>query len=158
MNPNIVVPFIRLILDHDPSIIEPYVDRLVSMLISVNCLFVGNYTLKNQTWELVVSILDHVNKRQSNLCVKTVTRILKLKVVDALFGNFEDQQHHERSETESVKRAIKDSGSSSNIDSIPKKETERLVYARKALCLQTYIRYSGKESIHVLIEMLYKLY
>lgn len=46
MNPYIIVPLLRLILANDPTVFEPYADRLVSILLSVNCLFVGNFKLK----------------------------------------------------------------------------------------------------------------
>ena len=146
MNPNIAVPLIRLILTSDPTIIEPFVDRLVSILISLNCLFAGNYDLKEQIWELIVSILEHVRVRLPEMDPKVVKSLLSLRLVKTIFQDFDDQRHHEKSETESVKRAIKDSGTNANIDGIPRKETERLVYARRALCLQSYQRYTGKES------------
>lgn len=60
MNPFIVTPLLRLVLSCDSTIIEPYVDRLISMLVCVNIVFVGNYKLKDQIWELIVSILDKV--------------------------------------------------------------------------------------------------
>jgi len=111
MNPFIVVPLIRMILANDPTIIEPIVDRLVSILICLNCLFIGNYKLKDQTWELIVSILERVRSRIGDIPEPILSNLLKLKVLDYLFKDFDDQRHYEKEEVESAKRALKDSNS-----------------------------------------------
>jgi hypothetical protein len=80
MNPYIIIPLVRLILTHDPTIIEPIADRLVSILISVNCLFIGNYKLKEQTWELLVAVLEWVRARLNEIPDRVITSLLTLKV------------------------------------------------------------------------------
>lgn len=57
-----------------------------------------------------------------------------------------------------MKRQIKDTSGSKDIDGFPRKETERLVYARRANNLSHYLKYHSKESVHVMIELMYKLY
>ena len=44
----------------DPTVLEPYLENLVSILIAINCFFVGNYKLKNDTWSVIVSLLENV--------------------------------------------------------------------------------------------------
>ena len=63
MNPFIIQPLIKQVLESDPQVLEPFVDRLVSILVSINCLFIGNYSLKDSIWELIVSILEQVRNR-----------------------------------------------------------------------------------------------
>lgn len=52
---------------------------------------------------------------------------------------------------------MKDNGSN-EIDGISRRDIERLVYAKRALCLQYYMKYHGRENYRILIEMLYKFY
>lgn len=62
------------------------------MLLTVNCIFIGNFKLKDQTFELIVSILEHTRKSLSNVPNPVVKRLLTLKVVETLFSpkDFED--------------------------------------------------------------------
>jgi hypothetical protein len=61
-------------------------------------------------------------------------------VISYIFKDFEDQSFYEREEGEFAKKILKDN-SGVKIDGISRKDTEKLVYARRATCLQYYLRY-----------------
>ena len=127
-------------------------------MISINCLFVGNYSLKDSIWELIVTILEHVRARAQAIPTQITKSLLNLKVIAHIFKDFEDQSFYEREEAEFARRLLKDN-SGSKIDGISRKDTEKLVYARRATCLQYYLRYQNKEKhTKALIEMMYKMY
>lgn len=107
--------------------IENYADNLVSSLIAINCLFVGNYTLKDKTWCLIVSILENIRLRLPEMSKITIKSLLNLKIVRFIFNNFEEQNHYEKEEALYAKRVLKDN-TTAEIDSIPRKDIERLVY------------------------------
>jgi len=88
MNPFIIVPLLKHILIDDPSILLNNVDRLVSTLISLNCLFIGNYNLKEKVWVIIVSILEKVKQKINDLPAEKVKKLLKLRVVEYLFSDF----------------------------------------------------------------------
>ena len=158
MNPFIIQPLLRQVLESDPEVLEPFVDRLISILISINCLFIGNYSLKDSIWELIVTILEHVRARAQAIPTQITKSLLNLKVIAHIFKDFEDQSFYEREEAEFARRLLKDN-SGSKIDGISRKDTEKLVYARRATCLQYYLRYQNKEKhTKALIEMMYKMY
>jgi hypothetical protein len=56
-------------------------------------------------------------------------------VISYIFKDFEDQSFYEREEGEFAKKILKDN-SGVKIDGISRKDTEKLVYARRATCLQ----------------------
>jgi len=58
MNPFIIKPLLTAILKQDPKVLDQSMDRLISILVSVNCVFIGNYDLKKNLWELIVAILE----------------------------------------------------------------------------------------------------
>lgn len=60
--------------------------------------------------------------------------LLKLKIVDYLFKDFEEQQFYEREEVEYVKRILKDN-SANEIEGVSRRDVEKMVYAKRALCL-----------------------
>jgi hypothetical protein len=66
-----------------------------------------------------------------------VTSLLNLKIINYLFYDFDQQNTYEKEEAEYAYRALKDS-SSNNIDGVPRKEIEKLVYAKRALIMQKY--------------------
>ena len=68
-----------------------------------------------------------------------------MKIVDYLFGGFEDQHSYDREEAEYAKRLLKDNNGSSEIDGISRRDVEKLVYAKRALCIQNYLRYHNKD-------------
>ena len=62
MNPYIIVPFLKQIVTENFGVISDSIDRIVSTLIAINCLFIGNYKLKDQIWVLITSILEQVRR------------------------------------------------------------------------------------------------
>ena len=47
MNPFIIVCLVKEVLKKDKQVFAPYIDKLVSSLVAINCLFIGNYKLKD---------------------------------------------------------------------------------------------------------------
>lgn len=90
MNPFIIKPLLRAIKKHDPRVLDPLMDRLVSILVSINCLFIGNFNLKQQTWELIVTLLESWRARLATIDPALVTSLLNLKVISYIFKDFED--------------------------------------------------------------------
>lgn len=75
-------------MSEDFSILSDYIDRLVSTLTCVNCLFIGNYKLKDKVWVLITSILEQVRKHLAEIPEEKVKKVLKLKVICHLFRSF----------------------------------------------------------------------
>ncbi len=107
---------------------------------TINCLFIGNYKLKEKIWDLIVALLEKVKSNPETFETQVISSLLNLKVIDSLFKDFEDQTHFEREEVEYAKRNLKDSNGA-NLDGIPRKDIEKLVYAKRALILQQYTRF-----------------
>ncbi|CDW71537.1 UNKNOWN [Stylonychia lemnae] len=157
MNPFIVVPLLKHILHENADILLGNIDRLVSTLVSLNCLFIGNYTLKEQIWVLVISILEKVRQNIDKIPQEKVKKLLQLKVIEYIFSNFQEVKDIDREEVEYVKRQLREN-TSGDIDGISRRDAEKLVYARRAICLSGYKKYHNRESAQILIEMMYKFY
>lgn len=89
MNPCIVVPLLRLIMEHSPSTVDTIAPNLISLLVTLNCVFVGDYHLKDKIWELVLAILHRVFTNITSLPKNTIFKILNLKVFKHVMCNFE---------------------------------------------------------------------
>ena len=83
---------------------------------------------------MIVSILERVRQKVDTLPEKLVKNLLKLKLVDYIFKDFEDQRHFEREESEYARRLLKDN-TGNEIEGISRRDVERLVYAKRATCL-----------------------
>lgn len=57
-----------------------------------------------------------------------------MKIIKNLFNGFEEQSYYEREEGLFAKRQLKDN-TSNEIDGISRRDVEKLVYAKRALCL-----------------------
>lgn len=107
--------------------LENYVDDLISSLIAINNLFVGNYALKDKTWCVIISLLEKVRQRLPEMSKVTIQSLLGLKIISFIFNNFEEQSHYEKEEALYARRILKDN-TGAEIDGIPRKDVERLVY------------------------------
>lgn len=56
MNPNIVIPIIKCILKTNGgfTLLTPRIEELVSMLLAINCIFIGDYSLKDKYWSYII--------------------------------------------------------------------------------------------------------
>jgi hypothetical protein len=125
---------LQQIIKDDFSVLEPHVDDLVSMIMTIYCIFIGNYKLKNKILCLIVSILENVRKRLPTLSPEKVESLLSLRLFEALLYSFDDMNSFEREEAAYVRRVLKESpGSNTDIEGVPRREVEKLVYAKRAL-------------------------
>lgn len=57
----------------------------------------------------------------------TIQSLLGLKIISFIFNNFEEQSHYEKEEALYARRVLKDN-IATEVDGIPRKDVERLVY------------------------------
>ena len=90
MNPFIVIPLLKYINKYPGgfNLIQNRIEELISILITINATFLGDYDLKEKYWLFVIQILE----KSADLPQDKIEKILRLPIVKSLFENFE-QQH-----------------------------------------------------------------
>jgi hypothetical protein len=89
MNPNIVIPLLKCILQHQDgfNLIQGRIEELISILITINATFLGDYNLKDKYWFYIIQLVE----KSSNLPSEKIEKILRLPIVASLFETFEHQ-------------------------------------------------------------------
>jgi len=101
-NPYIIVPLLQQVIKVGFEIIKDSIPDLLSILVTINNLFIGSRSLKEKFWWLIIQILDKAIK--SNLDPSIYEEIARLPLVKSLFKNFDEQDNADYEESRKVKK------------------------------------------------------
>ena len=87
MNPFIVIPLLKYVNKYPGGfdLIKNRIEELISILITINATFIGDYNLKEKYWLFIILLLE----KSADLPQDKIEKILRLPIVKQLFENLE---------------------------------------------------------------------